>query len=332
MPTRRTFLKGLISTAGAVTLPGVVSASTSTAINYGGSAWLGHYPAYVAMKSGMFAAKGIDLKWQSFGTSSARMSALLSGGIDVACTGIVSALALMSRGSRHFSIVGTPDDFGRVEGLFARGNINSIQALKGKKIGVTFASSSHLLVLDVLTSAGLNPDKDVSLLNVPAPELATAYQAKQIDAAAVWTPHFNRVRSMPDTRLLADDTAFTLYKQYGVTPGPDVLVVRKEFASKNGDLMKRFLSAYFDACVMLRNKPEEAAKYLTELTTLSLDEQVGAVKEATWYDAAQQKALFGPSGKYVEGLQKLAEMLTTYKQIDKTPTVSDWVDVSHFNG
>lgn len=331
MTTRRTFLKGVAGIAGAASLPGFAIGAAPTTVNYGGSAWLGHYPAYVGIKSGLFASKGLDVKWQSFGTSSARMSAVLSGGIDIACTGIVSALALMSRGSRHFSIVGTPEDFGRVEGLFARSNINSIQALKGKKIGVTFASSSHLLALDVLTSAGLDPEKDVSLLNVPAPELVTAYQTRQIDAAAVWTPHFNRIRSMPDTKLLADDTAFSLYKQYGVTPGPDVLVVRREFASKNAESARKFLSAYFDACMLLRDKPEQAAKHLTELTNLSLDEQVATIKEATWYDAGQQQALFKTPGKYVEGLQKLAEMLTTYKQIDKAPVVREWVDAAYLS-
>lgn len=327
MTTRRTFLKNAATLAGAAAIPTLANADSPAVINYGGSAWLGHYPAYVAIKAGLFTAKGLDVKWQSFATSSARMSGVLSGGVDIACTGIVSALALMSRGSKHFSIIGTPEDFGRVEGLFARSNIQSVQALRGKKIGVTFASSSHLLTLDVLVAAGLDPDKDVTLLNVPATELTTAYQTRQIDAAAVWTPHFNRVRSMPDTRLLVDDTAFSLYKKYGVTPGPDVLVMRRDFGSKNSEQVSKFLSAYFDACIMLRDKPEQAAKYLTEMTNLSQDEQIATVKEASWYDIKQQKALFTVPGNYVIGLQKLADMLVTFKQIDTPVAVRDWVDV-----
>jgi taurine transport system substrate-binding protein len=327
--TRRSFLKGVASLAGSAALPGLVQAAAPQVINYGGSAWLGHYPAYIGIKAGLFAAKGLDVKWQSFGTSSARMSALLSGGIDIGCTGIVSALALMARGSKHFSIIGVPEDFGRVEGLVVRSNVNSIQALKGKKIGVTFASSSHLLVLDLLASAGLSPDKDVSLLNVPAPELPAAFQSNQIDAAAAWTPQFNKIRSMPDMKVLADDTGFSLYKQYGVTPGPDVLVIRRDFGSKNADATRRFLQAYFDACVMLRDKPEESAKYLTELTNLSLADQVATVKDASWYDAGQQKTLLKTPGKFVDGLQKLAEMLVTHKQIDKAPTVRDWTDTTY---
>ena len=90
------------------------------AVRYGGSAWLGHYPAYLAMSDGTFKSAGIEQSWESFGTSSARLTALMSGGIDIACTGIVSAMALMARGARQFSIIGIPESFGRVEGLSSR--------------------------------------------------------------------------------------------------------------------------------------------------------------------------------------------------------------------
>jgi taurine transport system substrate-binding protein len=326
---RRTFLKTAAGTAACLTLPGLAAAASATVINYGGSAWLGHYPAYIAIRSGMFSANGLDVRWQPFGTSSARMSGLLSGGIDIAGTGIVSALALMARGSKHFSIVGTAEDFGKVEGLFAARDVQSVKDLRGKKIGVTFASSSHLLVLDLLSSAGLNPERDVSLLNVPAPELTAALQGRQIDAVAAWTPYFSKIRALPNTRLLADDTSFSLFKQFGVTPGPDVLVVRRAFGADHADAVRRFMQTYFQASVMLREKPEEAAKHLTELTGLTLPDQIATIKEASWYDLKQQQGLLQPASKYVTGLQKLSDLLLTHKQLDRSPPVRDWINVSY---
>jgi taurine transport system substrate-binding protein len=324
--SRRLFLQASAAAA-ALTVPAIGMASQAT-INYGGSAWLGHYPAYLAMKNGGFAGAGLDLQWQSFGTSSARMSAILSGGIDIACTGIVSALALMARGSKHFSIVGVPENFGRVEGLFVRSDVSSIKALKGKKIGVTFASSAHLLVLDLLAGAGLSPS-DVTVLNVPAPELPAAIQSGQIDAAAAWTPQFNRIRAMPGLKLLADDTTFSLFKSHNVTPGPDVLVVRNAFAEKNADVLRGFLKAYFNACTVLRDRPDEAAKHLVSLTSLSAEDQVETIKGAEWYSAAQQQQLLKVPGSYADGLQRLADMLVTHKQLDKAPAVREWINVSY---
>lgn len=326
---RRTFLLAAASAALELPLTRLAHAQQGTVINYGGSAWLGHYPAYVAIKSGMFAANGLDVKWQSFGTSSARLGGVLAGGVDIAGTGIVSALALMARGSKHLSVIGAAEDFGKVEGLFVRNDVKSVRDLKGKKIGVTFASSAHLLVLDLLSGAGLNPERDVNLVNVPAPELTAALQGRQVDAAAAWTPYFSKIRSLPDVRLLADDTSFSLHKQFGVTPGPDVLVVRRAFGEKNPDAVRKFLQAYFKASMMLRDKPEEAARYLTELTSLSMPDQVATIKEASWYDLSQQKALLDPSSKFATGLQKLSDLLATHKQLDKSPPVRDWIDTAY---
>src|SRR5690606_14784017 len=162
-------------------------------------------------------------RWESFGTASARMSAVMSGGVDIACTGIVSALALMARGARQFSIIAVPGTFGRVEGLIGRENVRSLEDIKGKKVGVTFSSSAHLLVLDILNQAGLT-EKVVTVLNVPPPELPAATQSGQIDVAAAWTPQLAHRLRQPGAMLLADDTALSLYNSHIVTPGPDVLI------------------------------------------------------------------------------------------------------------
>lgn|SRR5690554_53748 len=321
---RRDFLKVCAATGVVTALPLTAWANTQT-VRYGGSAWLGHYPAYLAMNEGYFAEEGIEQNWESFGTSSARMTAVMSGGVDIACTGIVSALALMARGASQFSIIAVPETFGRVEGLIGRENVKSLDDLKGKKIGVTFASSAHLLVLDIMNQKGLT-DKDVTVLNVPAPELPAAMQAGQIDAAAAWTPQFDHILRQEGATLLADDTAFSLYDSHQVTPGPDVLVVRRAFAEKNPEAVKAYLRAYFKACEFLRDEPDEAAEKLLSLTNIDLDDQLAAVKGADWFDAAKQDEML--NGPFIDGLQELAEMLVRYKQIDKAPTVKDWVDSS----
>ncbi|HUH59068.1 MAG TPA: ABC transporter substrate-binding protein [Candidimonas sp.] len=326
--TRRSFIKGATLGAGALAFPCIGATAFAQdlhVMSYGGSAWLGHYPAYLASKNGGFKKEGIDLKWESFGTSSSRMSALMAGNIDIAGTGAVSAIALMARGARQFYVIGVPENFGRVEGLFVRTGINTIQDLKGKTIGTTFASSAHMLVLDLLATNGLVPDKDINIVNVSAPELPAAIKSGQIDACATWTPYFNNISAMADMKLLADDTAFSLFKEFGVTPGPDVLVVRKSFADKNPQAVKQFAKAYFSACASLRDTPEAAAPVLVALTNLSSEDQLQTIKDADWYDRASQQALLADGAKFVTGLQKLADMLVTYKQIDHAPKVSDWV-------
>lgn len=323
---RRRFIKtsALTGTAIALASSPLAVLAQSRAINYGGSAWLGHYPAYLAIENGQFAESDLKVGWEFFGTSSGRMSALMSGDIDVAGTGVVSAIALMAQGVERFYVIGVPDNFGRVEGLFALEGIESINDLKGKTIGTTFASSAHTLVLDLMAQNGLT-ERDINVINIPAPEIPAAIKAKQIDACATWTPYFNTVASLPGVKLIADDTDFSLFKDYGVTPGPDVLVVSKRFADRNPDIVKDFAKVYFAAAESLGKDPEAAVEVLTKLTQMSADEQLQTIKDADWYNFEQQQAMIGADSKFVEGLQKLADMLVEYGQIDKSPEVKNWI-------
>lgn len=327
---RRALLARTAALAGASVLGfPMIGRAAGASYTYGGSAWLGHYSAYIALKTGLFAKQGLDIKWQSFATSSDRMSAVMAGNVDLAGTGVVSSLALMAAGARQFQVIATPNNFGRAEGVLVREDVTSVAGLKGKKIGVTYASSAHVLLLDVLRQAGMDPDKDVSIINLPATNLLSAYQGGQIDAAVAWTPAFDRIKAVPGTRVLLDDTAFSLYKQYAITPGPDVLLTRAKLGKENPEAVRKFLQAVFEANAMLSGQPEEAAGVLLELTGLSKVDQLAVIKQTQWYSAADQQALMVDPGNFVSGMQQLAEMLVALKQIDRAPAVKDWVQVSY---
>ena len=328
--TRRDFLQAstLLAAPALGAFPMVSTASKRT-FTYGGSSWLGHYSAHIAIKAGIFEKKGLNIEWQNFATSSDRMSAVMSSSIDLAGTGVVSALALMAAGVTQFKLLTTPNNFGRAEGLLVRSDVSHISQLKGKKIGVTFASSTHVLILDLLKQAGLNADKDVSLINIPSNNLMSAYQSNQVDAVLAWTPSFDRIKALPNTKMLADDTSFSLYKSYDITPGPDVILASTKMVKESPDAIKPFLEGIFEANAMLSNAPEEAAKLLLPLTGLTLQEQLGVVKGTVWYGAEQQRELMVQPGNFVIGMQKLAEMLVSLKQIDRVPAVSKWVDASY---
>src|SRR3954471_6889894 len=98
--TRRRVMKQAVTlaAAGSMGFPILARAAAPTVINYGGAAWLGHYPGYIAPKTGLTTKYGSDPRWRGFSTSSARMAAVMAGNVDIAGTGVVSALALMASG------------------------------------------------------------------------------------------------------------------------------------------------------------------------------------------------------------------------------------------
>ena len=249
---------------------------------YGGSSWLGHYPAWVGMEMGTFKDKGLGVLFQRFYASSGRMGSLVAGDLDFASTGCISGIALMASGMKGFYAFGTQDSYATVEGIVAKEEIKSVKDLKGKKLAVTFASSAHVLVLDILEQNGLAPKDDVTLINLKVSEMPAAFKSGEVDACALWTPMFNKLLNMKGTHLLVDDTRFSLFKEYGLGPGPDLLVVRKEFAETYPNTTKAFVKGYFEAVELLKQKPEECAKVLVKLTNLSMEDQMAVLKAVSY--------------------------------------------------
>jgi taurine transport system substrate-binding protein len=321
------FLVWLSATAfifGAITAFGSDAPEKVTVV-YGGSSWLGHYPAWVGIEKGLFQKRGLGVLFQNFYASSGRMGSLVAGDLDFASTGCISGIALMASGNKGFMAFGTPDSYATVEGLIAKESIKNIKDLKGKKVAAPFASSAHVLVLDLLEQNGLDPEKDLTLLNLTVNEMPAAMSSGEIDACAAWTPHFNKLLNAPGNHLLADDTQFSLYKKYRLGPGPDLLVVRKEFAEKYPNTCKAFVESYFEAVDLLIQEPEECADVLVKLTNLSKEDQMSVLKDIQWIRGSEQKVLMVEPGNFVEGMQRLAEFLVKHKQIDQAPNVKDWI-------
>lgn len=292
---------------------------------YGGSSWLGHYPAWVGIEKGLFKEHGLGVLFQNFYASSGRMGSLVAGDLDVASTGSISAIALMASGSKGFMAFGTQDSYATVEGIIAKEDIKTIKDLKGKRIAAPFASSAHVLVLDILEQNGLDPEKDLTLLNLKVNEMPAAISSGEIDACAAWTPHFNKLLNMPGNHMLVNDTEFSLYKKYKLGPGPDLLVVRTEFSEKYPNTCKAFVKGYFEAVDMLINQPEECAKVLVKLTNLSMEDQMTVLKDITWIQGGEQKSLMVQPGGFVTGMQQLADFLVKHQQIDEAPKVKQWI-------
>lgn len=175
-------LMALTAMAVLTVAPGTVAAAgkpEKVTVVYGGSSWIGHYPVWVGIEKGIFQKHGMGVLFQNFYASSGRMGSLVSGDLDMASTGSISAIALMAAGNKGFQAFGTPDSYATVEGIISKVAIKSIKDLKGKRLAAPFASSAHVLVLDLLEQNGLNPEKDLTLINCGA--VTVAIMATMID-------------------------------------------------------------------------------------------------------------------------------------------------------
>ncbi|HEV8344884.1 MAG TPA: ABC transporter substrate-binding protein [Candidatus Binatia bacterium] len=113
--------------------------------------------------------------------------------------------------------------------------------LKGKSIAVTrFGSLTDLVVRPLLMSWGLDPKRDVTLVQIGTQrDIATAIQLKKVEAGVLSYP----------TSVYAEKLGMrTLYdfSESGVEIPTTSVSVSREYARKNRDLVLRFLKAYME--------------------------------------------------------------------------------------
>ncbi len=81
------------------------------------------------------------------------------------------------------------DVIGDAESLIVKdAGVTDLAQLKGATIATPFSSTAHYSLLQALAEAGLDPAKDVTVINLDPEKMPAAWQGGEIDAAWVWDP------------------------------------------------------------------------------------------------------------------------------------------------
>jgi ABC-type nitrate/sulfonate/bicarbonate transport system substrate-binding protein len=117
--------------------------------------------------------------------------------------------------------------------------IASTQDLKGKKVGINaFGSAVDLALRVKLKKDGIDPRKDLTIVEVAFPNQAAAIREKRIDCGILILPFMNAEIRKGDLRALF--TGGDALGSYSVI----FQVVTNEFLKKNPDAVKSFLADY----------------------------------------------------------------------------------------
>lgn len=206
-------------------------------------------PLFIAMDKGYFKEEGIDIDPQWFDAAQPIAVATASSKVNVGATGITAGLYNMAAKGQKLYIVA---DKGREEKGFSSSallanadeyaaGLNSIESLKGKRIGITQKGSSfEYMAGRLLESKGLSLD-DVTL--VPLGKLSAvmaALQSGQIDACILNEPNVTKVQTEGYGKLITQVSEVMPYQTSAVFYSP-------EFA-KDKNAGVRFMKAYNKAC------------------------------------------------------------------------------------
>ena len=137
---------------------------------------------WYALEKGIFKENGLEVDLQSINGGAQTSAALLAGGIQIGQFGGAEALSANAGGADLVVVANLAPVYPYK--LYAQKGITSIAGLRGKKVGVSNAGgSSDIATRAALKAAGLDPDKDVTIVAVGSHANRTAaLLAGSIDA------------------------------------------------------------------------------------------------------------------------------------------------------
>ncbi len=216
-------------------------------------------PLWFARESGLFEKRGLDVRLVGMGTGSVSLRALIAHDLEIASLSGSGLVQAALQGADTILLSAAIDGF--VFKVFTAPEISSPALLKGKKLGVSrFGATSDFAVRLALKKWGLNPERDLNILQVgTTQDTLRAMQTRLIDAG-VLSGTASLLARKAGFRELADLADLGLH--YPMAP----LGTTKSYLQRNPALVNDFMLAYIEAIREFKRDKAGALRVLRKYT------------------------------------------------------------------
>jgi NitT/TauT family transport system substrate-binding protein len=208
-------------------------------------------PFVVAGEKGLFEKEGVKVRMIAFRGTNLMLAALLAGEIDFG-TYLPFFVGAAARGI-PVKIVGSVAKSGGYA-LIGRPEVKNLNGLKGKKIGInSFGSSADFAAYMAVRSAGLDPNKDVTILPMGGgtPERLAALASGSVDATVITSPQEYSAEKQ-GYKILVPMKELAKLARIPLTG----MVVTQKKIDKESDEIIRVLRALRAATLLIQEQPE----------------------------------------------------------------------------
>lgn len=231
-------------------------------------------PVYLAEAKNLWAQQGLTVETVTFKGDAELAKAVLSGDVDVAIGSLTGPLTAVEAGQEVKVFYGGFDM--PAFAWYATPDIHSVAEGKGHSWGVTtLGSSTDLLTRYAASSAGLNPDVDMKIIQggASAARLA-AMQAGQLQVNIFTQPQtvyaekagYNKILDLTD---IVD--SYPMHAAWGTS-----------FLDDDPDRAKRFVNVLRAAMQMTKDQPDVAADVMAARLKISAEDARASLDE--WVD------------------------------------------------
>src|SRR2546428_3314467 len=216
-------------------------------------------PLWFAKETKLFEKRGLDVRLVGMGTGSVSLGALIANDLEIASLSGSGLVQAALQGADTVLISALINGF--IFKVFGAPEITSPAQLKGKKLGVSrYGATSDFAVRLALKKWGLNPDRDVNILQIGTSQGAVrAMQTKMLDAG-VMSGTSSLIARKAGFRELGD------LADLGLHYPTSAIGTTKSYLQKNEALVKEFMLAYIEAIHDFKRNKEAALTVLKKYT------------------------------------------------------------------
>lgn len=252
------------------------------------------------------------------------IASLESGSIDIGNIGPgAHKLAIEGRAEVvAFSQLGNADE------LIARSDrgIDSIEDLRGKKIGTASGTSAETILKLALLEADLS-EKDVEIIDMDASAIVTAMLSGSIDVAATWSPNTTFIKRELKEKVvvLADNSR---YREQ--SPAIASYVTFPGYSEKNNEKISKFLKGLYRAMDYRAEHMKEVSKWVATQIGSDITAVQDQLQDGEWLTSRQMIQLIN-TGILQQYYEKQQKNLIESEIVDTSRNINEYVLIDQMN-
>jgi NitT/TauT family transport system substrate-binding protein len=223
---------------------------------------------WITKEAGLFEKNGLETTLIYLDGGSKATQALMSGDIPIAQIGGASPITARLQGGDVVIVAGVVNLL--AYSLIASPEIKRPADFKGKKLAVSrFGSNSDYATRKILLKWGLQPDRDVAIIQIPGgqPTRLAAVQNGQVAGLVAQPPVTNMARKMR-LNILAEPEDFG--SAYPNTP----VAASISYLKEKRDIARRFMRAFVEGIYIYKTKADFSKRVIAKYMRVNDPEAV----------------------------------------------------------
>ncbi|MCM0021080.1 MAG: ABC transporter substrate-binding protein [Tagaea sp.] len=314
-------MKNWILGAAALLAANAASAQ-SLDIRIGAAAATDHAAAFIGVERGIFAKHGLNARIVMYQTGVEMINGLLADSQDVNIMGSIPFLAGVSRGQPivligHLHGDALSDSYSQNNAIIAAGNSGmrpgDLSGLRGKRVGLARGTGAEGYLLGLLAQAGIR-ENELTLINLPPANTATALRQGDVQAVAAWEPWGTTTNlRVPGAVEIIRGNCTGCYD-----PG-SILTTRAVIGAK-AEQLRRFMVAFAESHQWLRQNYDAAAEInMRWINGIDIDVMKVAIRNSLYDLRVTRNTLDGYDKKTIPALvadRRMARSLEASSVVD----------------